>query len=245
MAATVLESFAVTRPPHGVAPASAPRAAAVAYVPSPLGRCGLGLLPRFTGLRCASLSPSPRVKPAAAAPRSRGAVVCEAQKTAVQRNVAPSSHFIPQSSSAYWFLIYGLASYFRFLLVLHDNKFDELLILSFNQALSRHCITVPEVTKSTWQSLVLDSSVPVLIDFWAPWCGPCRMIEPTVVKLAKAYEGKLKCYKLNTDESPDIATQYGIRSIPTMMIFKNGEKKDAVIGAVPESTLVASIEKFV
>ncbi|CAD5174799.1 uncharacterized protein LOC135637356 [Musa acuminata AAA Group] len=188
MAATVLESFAVTRPPHGVAPASAPRAAAVAYVPSPLGRCGLGLLPRFTGLRCASLSPSPRVKPAAAAPRSRGAVVCEAQKTAVQ---------------------------------------------------------LPEVTKSTWQSLVLDSSVPVLIDFWAPWCGPCRMIEPTVVKLAKAYEGKLKCYKLNTDESPDIATQYGIRSIPTMMIFKNGEKKDAVIGAVPESTLVASIEKFV
>lgn len=71
------------------------------------------------------------------------------------------------------------------------------------------------------------------------------MIEPTVAKLAKVYEGKLKCYKLNTDENPDIATQYGIRSIPTILIFKNGEKKDTVIGAVPESTLVTSIEKFV
>ncbi|CAL9209726.1 uncharacterized protein LOC135597590 [Musa acuminata AAA Group] len=104
---------------------------------------------------------------------------------------------------------------------------------------------LPDVSKATWQSLVMDSDVPVLVDFWAPWCGPCRMIEPTIIKLAKVYEGKLRCYKLNTDENPDITTQYGIRSIPTMMILKNGEKKDAVIGAVPESTLIISIEKFV
>ncbi|CAN1239510.1 Thioredoxin M-type, chloroplastic [Linum grandiflorum] len=70
------------------------------------------------------------------------------------------------------------------------------------------------------------------------------MIHPVIDELAKQYAGKLKCYKLNTDDSPSVATQYGIRSIPTVIIFKQGEKKDAVIGAVPKSTLTTSIEKF-
>ncbi|KAI3509853.1 hypothetical protein L2E82_25825 [Cichorium intybus] len=105
-------------------------------------------------------------------------------------------------------------------------------------------VQVLPVTDDTWQSLVLESSVPVLVEFWAPWCGPCRMIHPVIDELAKEYTGKLSCYKVNTDESPSIATKYGIRSIPTVMVFKEGEKKDAVIGAVPKTTLSACIEKF-
>ncbi|KAF8411158.1 hypothetical protein HHK36_003701 [Tetracentron sinense] len=105
-------------------------------------------------------------------------------------------------------------------------------------------LEVPNVTEKTWQSLVLENDLTVLVEFWAPWCGPCRVIHPVIDELAKQYVGKLKCFKLNTDESPAIATQYGIRSIPTVMIFKKGEKKDAVIGAVPKTTLTASIEKF-
>uniref|UniRef100_A0A5B7AYT9 Thioredoxin domain-containing protein n=1 Tax=Davidia involucrata TaxID=16924 RepID=A0A5B7AYT9_DAVIN len=105
-------------------------------------------------------------------------------------------------------------------------------------------VEVPSITDATWQSLVLESDLPVLVEFWAPWCGPCRMIHPVINELAKQYAGKLKCYKVNTDESPSIATRYGIRSIPTVIIFKSGEKKDAVIGAVPKSTLTTSIEKL-
>ncbi|KAB5521447.1 hypothetical protein DKX38_025766 [Salix brachista] len=105
-------------------------------------------------------------------------------------------------------------------------------------------VEVAAVTDATWKTVVLESESPVLVEFWAPWCGPCRMIHPVIDELAAQYTGKLKCYKVNTDDCPSIATQYGVRSIPTVIIFKNGEKKEAIIGAVPKTTLTTSIEKF-
>ncbi|XP_022753599.1 thioredoxin-like [Durio zibethinus] len=104
---------------------------------------------------------------------------------------------------------------------------------------------VDVVTEANWGELVVGSKTPVLVEFWAPWCGPCRMIEPVIAELAKEFAGKIACYKLNTDESPNIATQFGIRSIPTMLFFKDGEKKESVIGAVSKSTLAATIDKYV
>lgn len=103
---------------------------------------------------------------------------------------------------------------------------------------------MPSATEETWKSLVLESDLPVMVEFWAPWCGPCRIVEPVIDELSKDFAGKIKVFKVNTDDSPTIASDYGVRSIPTVIIFKNGEKKEAIIGAVPKSTLTSSIEKF-
>ncbi|PPS45726.1 thioredoxin [Chroococcidiopsis sp. TS-821] len=101
-----------------------------------------------------------------------------------------------------------------------------------------------QVTDSTFKQEVLESDVPVLVDFWAPWCGPCRMVAPVVDEIAQQYDGQVKVVKLNTDENPNVASQYGIRSIPTLMIFKGGQRVDMVVGAVPKSTLSNTLEKY-
>lgn len=98
------------------------------------------------------------------------------------------------------------------------------------------------VTSATWEQEVLKAPNLVMVDFWAVWCGPCRMVAPIVDELAKEYEGKVKVLKLNTDENADVAGKYRIMGIPTLMFFKNGQTVDQVVGAVPKAQLKTKID---
>lgn len=98
------------------------------------------------------------------------------------------------------------------------------------------------ITDDSFQAEVVDSSLPVLVDFWAVWCGPCRMVAPIVDELAVEYEGRIKVGKVDVDSEQKIAADYGIRSIPTLLIFKNGELADQVVGAVPKKQLAEKLE---
>ncbi|MEX2245351.1 MAG: thioredoxin [Dehalococcoidia bacterium] len=94
-----------------------------------------------------------------------------------------------------------------------------------------------EVTDANFENEVLKAATPVLVDFWAPWCGPCRMVAPVVEELSTEYDGKVKFVKLNTDDNIQTATKYGIRSIPTLLVFKSGEPVGQIIGFRPKSDL--------
>nr|YP_010902453.1 thioredoxin [Hypnea nidifica]WCH54308.1 thioredoxin [Hypnea nidifica] len=104
-------------------------------------------------------------------------------------------------------------------------------------------MSVVEVNDSSFNQEVINAKLLVLVDFWAPWCGPCRMVAPVVDIIAEEYKNKVKVVKINTDQNPTTATEYGIRSIPTLMIFMHGKKIDTVIGAVPKTTLSNTLQK--
>ena len=95
-----------------------------------------------------------------------------------------------------------------------------------------------KVSDDSFQKEVVESSLPVLVDFWAPWCGPCRMIAPTIEEISREYAGKVKVVKLNTDENPTTAMNYNIMGIPTLGIFVNGKLVDQIVGAYPKSHIV-------
>jgi thioredoxin 1 len=100
-----------------------------------------------------------------------------------------------------------------------------------------------EVNSAAFQAEVLAATTPVLVDFWAPWCGPCRMVSPIVEEIAKDYEGKLKVVKINVDDSQELAAQYGIMSIPTLCLFKNGECIERLIGLRQKKEIAAIVDQ--
>lgn len=105
--------------------------------------------------------------------------------------------------------------------------------------------TITQVGDGNFEEEVIRSDLPVLIDFWAPWCGPCKSIAPVIEELAREYAGRLKIAKLNVDENPLTPAQYGVRGIPNLIILKQGQVKEQIVGVVPKTRLVEAIERVV
>jgi thioredoxin len=101
---------------------------------------------------------------------------------------------------------------------------------------------IKHINDSDFEGEVLKSQTPVLIDFWAPWCGPCKAIAPALDELADEYAGKLKVVKMNVDENPETPARYGVRGIPNLLIIKGGQVKDQIVGAVPKGHLVRAVD---
>ena len=102
---------------------------------------------------------------------------------------------------------------------------------------------VLELNDSTFEAEVVNSSIPVLVDFWATWCGPCRKLGPVVDEISESYEGKVKFVKVNVEESLETAKKYSISGLPSLLVFKNGEAVERMAGLMPKSTIISNIEK--
>jgi thioredoxin 1 len=100
-----------------------------------------------------------------------------------------------------------------------------------------------ETTDNTFNSEVLNAKIPVLVDFWAPWCGPCRQLSPIIDEIAKELDGKIEVYKCNVDDNPETPSKFGVRGIPSLMIFKDGKLVDSKVGALPRASLTEWITK--
>jgi thioredoxin 1 len=104
---------------------------------------------------------------------------------------------------------------------------------------------VVAASDATFKSEVLDSPLPTLVDFWAPWCGPCKALAPIIQEIAQEFTGRIKVVKVNTDESIEVATQHNIRSIPTVLLFKGGKVQETIVGALPKRHFVEMLQKHI
>jgi len=103
---------------------------------------------------------------------------------------------------------------------------------------------VKEISDSTFEAEVINSELPVVVDFWAPWCGPCKSIAPVLEQIASEYVGKVKFVKVNIDDNPESPTQYNVRGIPNLVFFKKGQVMEQIVGAVPKDQLVTAVDKL-
>ncbi|KAL4555774.1 hypothetical protein LXL04_038402 [Taraxacum kok-saghyz] len=144
----------------------------------------------------------------------------------------PDNHFAPRTSSfSFPRQINGFSA-----LSLRQSK--KLRVLSM-----RRQSKATVVSAQSWNSSVLDSKTPVLVEFYASWCGPCQMVHRVIDEIAGEYAGKVKCYVLNADQDPGIAEEYDIKAVPIVLVFKNGEKRESVVGTMPKEFYVAAIER--